>query len=403
MASSVVKNEFFSTLHSSTSVPAYIISSGVIEQEFFRKGYGKGSYFCVTTPERVLTVRRACGNDFCLLEKVHTPREKAGVMIRAHRVLVDGLTRLLFMTSLKDLESSKELGEENLATAVPWKKDNVFPKPEGDDNIDVEVLKENEGYVMEPKSRSDQVVLDTMLDAGNDNIFGGPITSQSSAVGTKISKVEIPPSSKASTFSFDTLFPVLILSVKPFPIDITSTFHLRLSIHAYLPGIEDENVVDEEEEHMDGDLLHPRPEVIGNDETDVSEAKASADARSIESFEIIMKDRNRRAKVKSTDRDDAVVFTKEKQADKNPTTLNAVADAAGAAKKRPSNRLARFPSDISESSTKKSVKNASGFSLPSLTELTGEWFRRLESDSDVFMYTQVPGRLVQFIMSVIEE
>ncbi|KAF8825710.1 hypothetical protein HHX47_DHR6000186 [Lentinula edodes] len=612
--------------------------------------------------EQVITVLRACGNELCLLEKVHTPREKADAMVRAHRVLVDGLTRLPFMISLKDSESSKpetqtqpqsdhvevpseevlELGEEDLATAVPWKKDNAFPKPEDDDNIGIEALKEKEGLAAKLKSSSSKVVLDTMLDVGNDSIVEGQNTSQSSAVGTKTPKAEKPPSSKASTFSLDTLFPLLILSVvasnpprlishllftqrflfthtfqafpqngssaageqayclvnlmavaefignldlegvmsardnpvlssedgpMPIPVPMTlpiniggrpssrrasmssqysttskdgstattpvlsSSFTLRnrveqqasvlsssankvltgmsgvmdssiggfgglfksMNVNLSLPGSlptgfgfggeessagpvtpalgsaqaaapwnhhhiqnqsnnpretmerkesgfsikslklpsipnmpaipnipnltrsitpgpgdsrekemvnvsrpgsvrsmrstrsrksnigslfgdesteeddesedvgedeyedeyededEDENDVDEEED-MDGDLLHPRPEVDDNDESDVGEARASADTRSIKSFESMMKDGKRRAKVKSADRDAAVVLKKEKQADKKSTTLNTV---AGAARKSLSDRLARVSSGISGSSTKK--------------------------------------------------
>ncbi|KAJ3815289.1 hypothetical protein F5876DRAFT_31022 [Lentinula aff. lateritia] len=500
-------------------------------------GAGIGDETKTRKEGQVMTVLRACGNELCLLEKVHTPREKADTMVRAHRVLVDGLTRLPFIISLRDSESSKPETQTQPQSDHPGDGDGDVDN----NNIGAEVSKEKDGAATEPKYSAEKVVLDPMLDVGNDSIVEGPNTSQSSAMGTKTPKAEKPPSSKASTFSLDTLFPLLILSVVasnpprlishllftqrflfthtfqafpqngssaageqayclvnlmavaefignldlegvmsardnpvlssedgPMPIPfsttskdgsapttpvLSSSFTLRnrveqqasvlsssankvltgmsgvmdssiggfgglfksMNVNLSLPGslptgfgfggeessagpvtpalgsaqaaapwnhVQNQSnnpreTMERKESgfsikslklpsipnmpaipnipnltrsitpgpgdsrekeminvsrpgsvrsmrstHMDGDLLHPRPEVDDNDEGDVGEARASADTRSIKSFESMMKDGKRRAKVKSADRDAAVVLKKEKQADEKSMTLN---------------------------------------------------------------------------------
>ncbi|KAJ4469524.1 hypothetical protein J3R30DRAFT_3550652 [Lentinula aciculospora] len=193
--------------------------------------------------KQVLAVLRACGDELCVLDKVFTPREKAEAMVKAHKILVDGLTKLPFAITLTDVElkadsSSQpqsqvsfeaeiELEEEeeegDLKTAVPWKRDSAFPQSEDDDNIDMGVRneqKEQEGReetaaaAVETNSQSHEIV--TNIKALNEN---KPVEedSHSSDVTTKAAEAPLsssqPPSSKATTFSLDTLFPLLILSV----------------------------------------------------------------------------------------------------------------------------------------------------------------------------------------------
>ncbi|KAJ3839695.1 hypothetical protein EV361DRAFT_806037 [Lentinula raphanica] len=170
-------------------------------------GEGESEETKAKREEQVVTVLRACGNELCTLDKLFTPREKADVMVRAHKVLVDGLTKLPFAISLKDNESKPEaqsespleeeqnLEEEELETAVPWKKDDAFPRPEDSDHIDVQVeadavetiTTETQPNVKEPDE--------------NKNEENSKTTS------------EKPSSSLATSFSLDTLFPLLILSV----------------------------------------------------------------------------------------------------------------------------------------------------------------------------------------------
>ncbi|KAJ3743541.1 hypothetical protein DFH05DRAFT_1226386 [Lentinula detonsa] len=156
---------------------------------------------------QVMAVLRACGNELCVLEKMFTPREKADAMVRAHRVLVDGLTKLSFTISLKDTEAKpeshsrsessseeeQEPGEEELETAVPWKKDDTFPQPEDNDDIDMQVQEE-----------AGETKVNVLDETEADKTEKSSVTKPTN---------EKPPSSQATSFSLDTLFPLLILSV----------------------------------------------------------------------------------------------------------------------------------------------------------------------------------------------
>ncbi|KAJ3767544.1 hypothetical protein FB446DRAFT_754590 [Lentinula raphanica] len=164
-------------------------------------GEGESEETKAKREEQVVTVLRACGNELCTLDKLFTPREKADVMVRAHKVLVDGLTKLPFAISLKDNESKPDvqsespLEEEELETAVPWKKDDAFPRPEDSDHIDVQV------EVDAVETTTTETQPDVKEPDENKNEENSKTTS------------EKPSSSLATSFSLDTLFPLLILSV----------------------------------------------------------------------------------------------------------------------------------------------------------------------------------------------
>ncbi|KAJ3763788.1 hypothetical protein EV360DRAFT_32779 [Lentinula raphanica] len=170
-------------------------------------GEGESEKTKAKREEEVVTVLRACGNELCTLDKLITPREKADVMVRAHKVLVDGLTKLPFSISLKDdeskpeaqsespLEEDQNLEEEELETAVPWKKDDAFPRPEDSDHIDVQI----EADAVETTTTETQPNVKEPDE--NKNEENSKTTS------------EKPSSSLATSFSLDTLFPLLILSV----------------------------------------------------------------------------------------------------------------------------------------------------------------------------------------------
>ncbi|KAF5387353.1 hypothetical protein D9757_005760 [Collybiopsis confluens] len=149
--------------------------------------------------EEVMAVLRVCGNELCGLENTFTPKEKADTMVRAHRMLVDGLSKLSFTISLSEPGSSPKseyvsdpkADEEDLKTAVPWKKDVAFPQVLDDD------------------------IVDTPASVPGEPIQGTSEPSVQEQDGTEgpNRKPSADTKPQASSFSLDTLFPLLILTV----------------------------------------------------------------------------------------------------------------------------------------------------------------------------------------------
>ncbi|KAF9075342.1 hypothetical protein BDP27DRAFT_1315909 [Rhodocollybia butyracea] len=180
--------------------------------------------------DQVMDILRACGNELCALEKVYTPREKAEAMVKAHRVLVDGLTKLPFAIDLKEpgsqpeseLESEPPLlsgqkqdaSEEELKTAVPWKKDDAFPQQIDDEDIDVSPQPEQEAELGKTSEVTEEMRIREPASKEQGNIIDSENSQSSPSLVATPNTSEITSSNRsAPAFSLDTLFPLLILSV----------------------------------------------------------------------------------------------------------------------------------------------------------------------------------------------
>ncbi|KAE9395460.1 hypothetical protein BT96DRAFT_922827 [Gymnopus androsaceus JB14] len=133
-----------------------------------------------TREELVINVLRACGSELCAMEKLYTPKEKAEVMVRAHRILVDGLTKLPFTIRLKDPEPS--------------------PKPESQSET------ESSPMVQSPQEQDQG-------EDGSKTAVPTIILVERALEERKAETDKAEENSKAASFSLDTLFPLLILSV----------------------------------------------------------------------------------------------------------------------------------------------------------------------------------------------
>ncbi|KAL0573221.1 hypothetical protein V5O48_008741 [Marasmius crinis-equi] len=145
----------------------------------------------------LLAVLGECGGTLSILEDAHSPKDKAAVFVKAHRVLVDGLGKLPEAVHMKS--------EDEIVLERSDKKEN-----EADSSAQRPTLLGGE-EVASPQAENETAPVLPSPPAITESEKEPPSTDTNTSPATAGQKLE--PSKSQQALSLDTLFPLLILSV----------------------------------------------------------------------------------------------------------------------------------------------------------------------------------------------
>ncbi|KAL0065060.1 hypothetical protein AAF712_007896 [Marasmius tenuissimus] len=141
--------------------------------------------------DALLSVLNECGGTLSMLEDAHCPRDKAAVLVKAHRVLVDGLGNLSEAVRMKS--------EDDIALGEKEKKEEVNTS-----------LKETSVLGGEEVTSPQAVEGGSLPPAVPESAIQPDAIPSETSIAATDHKSE--PANSQQTLSLDTLFPLLILS-----------------------------------------------------------------------------------------------------------------------------------------------------------------------------------------------